>query len=78
MSIFSKIFGGGEKEAAKLWPVVEKINGLEKDFESLADEALKNKTKEFRARLAKGESLDDLLSEAFAAVRESASWTAAF
>jgi preprotein translocase subunit SecA len=72
MSIFSKIFGGGEKEAAKLWPVVEKINGLEKDFESLADEALKNKTKEFRARLAKGESLDDLLSEAFAAVRESA------
>ena len=72
MSIFSKIFGSGEKEAAKLWPVVEKINGLEKDFASLDDEALKNKTSEFRERLAKGETLNDLLPEAFAAVRESA------
>jgi len=75
MSIFSKIFGSGERKTAKLWPIVEKINGLEKQFELLGDEALKEKTAEFKKRLVEGETLDDLLPEAFAAVREASKRT---
>lgn len=59
-----------EKKLARLQPIVEKINLLEKDFKKLSDEDLKAKTNEFRNRLSKGESLDDILPEAFAAVRE--------
>ena len=50
--------------------VVAKINGLEPQFEALSDEQLKAKTQEFRQRLAQGHTLDDLLPEAFATVRE--------
>ena len=76
MSIITKIFGdANEKFLKKLQPVVEKINSLESEFEKLPDEKLKEKTQEFRERLAKGETLDNLLPEAFALVREAAKRT---
>ncbi len=72
MSILTKIFGDpNEKFIKSLQPVVEKINILESTMQALSAEDLKNKTTEFKARLIQGESLDDLLPEAFAAVRES-------
>ncbi|MFQ5873450.1 MAG: preprotein translocase subunit SecA, partial [Dehalococcoidia bacterium] len=72
----SKLSGdSNEKELARLEPVVEAINGLEPEFESLSDEQLGAKTAEFRGRLEGGESLDYLLPEAFAAVREAAKRT---
>jgi len=71
MGIFSKIFGSySEKEVKRVMPIVEKINGLEEEISKLSDEELKNKTIEFKERLSKGETLDDLLPEAFATVRE--------
>jgi preprotein translocase subunit SecA len=76
MSFLTKIFGGGEeKMVAGYWPQVEKINQLEKELESFSDEKLKEKTREFRERLQKGEALNDLLPEAFALVREAAKRT---
>lgn len=66
-----KIFGTkNDRELAKLQPLVDQINKLESDFESLSDAALQKKTPEFKERLQKGESLDKLLPEAFATVRE--------
>lgn len=59
-----------EKKLAKIQPLVKKMNGLEEAMRSLSDEQLKAKTPEFRQRISKGESLDALLPEAFAAVRE--------
>ena len=71
MSFLSKIFGSySEKEVKRVMPIVEKINGLEDTISKLSDEELKNKTIEFKERLSKGETLDDLLPEAFATVRE--------
>jgi preprotein translocase subunit SecA len=71
-----KIFGDqNEKYLKKIKPVVEKINSLEKEFEKIPDEKLKEKTFEFKERLKKGETLDDLLPEAFALVREAAKRT---
>ena len=64
-----------EKELNRLRTVVEKINGLEPDFEQFDDGELRAKTDEFKARLKDGETLDDLLPEAFAAVREAAKRT---
>jgi preprotein translocase subunit SecA len=76
MSIFSKIFGQpNEKYLKKIQPLVDRINKLEPDFERLSDENLKKKTAEFKERLKKGETLDDLLPEAFALVREAAKRT---
>jgi len=73
MSILNNLFGNAnEKYAKSVAPIVEKINSLEKDFQNLSAEELKNKTNEFKDRLKKGESLDDLLPEAFASVREAA------
>jgi preprotein translocase subunit SecA len=73
MSILKKIFGDPNKRViAKLQPIVEQINALEKDYEQLTDEQLKNKTQEFRDRLNKGQTLDEILPEAFAVVREAA------
>ncbi|MFA5086802.1 MAG: preprotein translocase subunit SecA [Candidatus Paceibacterota bacterium] len=73
MSIINNLFGNAnEKYAKSALPVVEKINSLESDFKNLSDSELKNKTIEFKERLAKGETLDLLLPEAFAAVREAA------
>ncbi len=64
-----------EKILHSLQPIVERINALEKTFESLTDAQLRAKTDEFRRRLAEGETLDDLLPEAFAVVREAAKRT---
>jgi len=66
-----KIFGDpNEKELKRLQPIVEKISSYEPDILKLDDEKLKNKTPEFKERLDKGETLDDILPEAFAVVRE--------
>ncbi len=76
MSILTKIFGDpNEKYLKNLKPKVEKINSLEKEFESFSKEDFKLKTQEFKNRLKKGETLDDILSEAFALVREAAKRT---
>ena len=74
-----KLLGGlidsNEKELKRLTPLVERINSLEPDFEALTEEGLRQKTADFKAHLAAGESLDKLLPEAFAAVREAAKRT---
>src|SRR5258706_10527774 len=70
-AILTKIFGSrNERELKKLWPKVAEINALEPSIQALSDDQLKAKTAEFKARLAKGATLDDLLPEAFAVVRE--------
>ncbi|MDO5301529.1 MAG: preprotein translocase subunit SecA [Tissierellia bacterium] len=74
MSIIDKIFGSySDREIKKLKPAMEKVLKLEPAMEALSDEQLKAKTQEFKERFQGGESLDDLLPEAFAVVRE-ASW----
>ncbi|MEX1064248.1 MAG: preprotein translocase subunit SecA [Candidatus Paceibacterota bacterium] len=76
MGIFSKLFGDANKRTLdSLQPVIDKINELEPTFESFSLEELKSKTEEFKKRIADGESLDDILPEAFALVRESAKRT---
>ena len=71
MSIITKIFGThSERELKYVNPIVDKIEALEPEFEKLTDEELKGKTDEFKARLHEGETLDDILVEAFATVRE--------
>lgn len=71
MSIFDKIFGSySDRELKRIEPLVAKIEALETSIQALSDEALKGKTAEFKARLARGESLDDIMPEAFAVVRE--------
>ncbi len=71
MGILDKFLSDpNEKELKKITPLVEDINKLEPEFERFSDEQLKNKTKEFKERLKKGEKLDDILVEAFALVRE--------
>jgi len=73
MSFLSKIFGdSNEKYVKSLAGIVEKVNSFSGDFEKLTEAELKEKTKEFKERLAKGEALDDVLPEAFALVREAA------
>ncbi len=69
---FSGLFDSNEKEIKRLQPYVDRTNELEPEFEKLTDDELKAKTGEFKARLADGDSLDDILPEAFAAVREAA------
>ena len=71
MKILNKIFGTySEREIKRIMPVVKKVNSLEEGIEKLSDEELKGKTEEFKGRLKKGETLDDILPEAFAVVRE--------
>ncbi|HET7396528.1 MAG TPA: preprotein translocase subunit SecA [Gammaproteobacteria bacterium] len=71
LGLLKKVFGSrNERLVSGMQRPVARINALEAGFRELSDEALKDKTAEFRARLEKGESLDDLLPEAFAAVRE--------
>jgi len=73
MSLLNIIFGdANKKELTKLQPLVEKVNQLEPSLLKLSDEELKHKTIEFKERLQKGETLDGLLPEAFATVREAA------
>ena len=71
MKIFDKVFGThSERELKRIAPLVDKIEALRPSMQALSDEALRGKTKEFKDRLAAGETLDDLLPEAFAVVRE--------
>ena len=73
MGLLEKIFGThSEHELKRIYPIVDKIEALEPDMQKLSDEELRGKTKEFKERLAKGETLDDILPEAFATVREAA------
>src|SRR4051795_2151708 len=72
----AKVFGtANERELKRLWPVVADINALEAQIQPLSDEQLRARTTEFRGRYLAGEELDDLLPEAFAAVREAAKRT---
>ena len=74
MGLFSKLFGTySDRELKQLNPIADKIEALDGQFSKLTDEQLTAKTDEFKQRLSHGETLDDILSEAFAAVRE-ASW----
>ena len=76
MPFLSNIFGSANDRYIKsLQPTIDRINGLEKDFEKLSSEELKSKTEEFKNRLAEGETLDDILPEAFALVREASKRT---
>ena len=73
MSLFSSIFGThSQREVKRIIPIVDKIEAMGPEYEKLSDEELKAKTGEFKARLEKGETLDDLLPEAYATVREAA------
>ncbi len=75
-TILTKIIGNqNERELKKIHPVVERVNELEAEISSLSDADLSAKTPEFKGRLKEGESLDDLLPEAFAVVREAAKRT---
>ena len=72
-AITDKIFGThSQRELKRIQPIVNKIEALRPDMQALSDEALADKTREFKERLSKGETLDDILPEAFAAVREGA------
>ena len=74
MSFFEKLFGSfSDKELKRIQPLADKVLALEPEMQKLTDEQLQAKTTEFRERLAKGETLDDLLPEAFAVCRE-ADW----
>ena len=74
MGLFSKLFGTySDRELKQLNPIADKIEALDGQFSKLTDEQLTAKTDEFKQRLSQGETLDDILPEAFAAVRE-ASW----
>ena len=76
LGIARKIFGTeNDRKLKKLRPIVEMINGLEKEYEALSNSSLKSKTTEFKKRVQNGEKLDDLLPEAFATVREAAKRT---
>ena len=73
MGLIAKLFGTrSQRELKKIMPTVEKILALEEEYKALPEETLRGKTAEFKERLAKGETLDDLLPEAFAAIREAA------
>ena len=73
MGLITKIFGTrSQRELKKIQPTVDKVLALEEEYKNLSEEALRGKTEEFKARYANGESLDDLLPEAFAAISEAA------
>ena len=76
MNLFEKVFGThSDRELKLIYPIVDKIEKLKPEMAALSDEELKDKTRIFKERLAKGETLDDILPEAFAAVREAAKRT---
>ena len=71
MGLAQKLFGThSEHELKRIYPIADKIESYRESYGRLSDEELKGKTKEFKDRLAKGETLDDILPEAFATVRE--------
>lgn len=73
MKILDKVFGThSERELKRIMPLADKIDELRPSMQALSDEELKAKTGEYKKRLAEGETLDDLLPEAFATVREAA------
>ena len=73
MGIFAKLFGTpSQRELKRIQPIVDKILALEEEYRNLSEEALRGKTAQFKERLSQGETLDDILPEAFAAIREAA------
>ena len=73
MSTFTKLFGThSERELKRIYPIVDKVESYRDQMAALSDDELKAKTKEYKERLEKGETLDDLLPEAYATVRETA------
>ena len=73
MGFIEKIFGThSQNELKRIYPIADRIEAMDADMQKLTDEELRNKTKEFKDRLANGETLDDILPEAYAAVREAA------
>ena len=73
MGLFEKIFGDiNEKEVKKIERIAEQVESYDEAMQALSDDELKAKTQEFKERYANGESLDDLLPEAFAVCREGA------
>ena len=73
MGLIQKIFGTySQRELKSIYPIADKIEALEEEYRGLTDEQLQTKTPEFKQRLQQGETLDDILPEAFAAVREAA------
>ena len=73
MGIFSKLFGTpSQRELKSIYPIVDKIEALEAEYQAMTDQQLQAKTPEFKERLQKGETLDDILPEAFATCREAA------
>jgi preprotein translocase subunit SecA len=73
MGLIQKIFGThSENELKRIYPIADAIEALEEQMHSLSDAELKDKTREFKERLSKGETLDDILPEAYAVVREAA------
>jgi preprotein translocase subunit SecA len=75
LKLFKGLLDSNERELKRLQPLVDEINRLEPEYEQLSDAELRAKTDEFKARLADGEGLDDILPEAYAAVREAAKRT---
>ena len=76
MGFLEKIFGThSQNELKRIYPIADRIEAMDEDMQKLSDEELRNKTKEFKERLANGETLDDILPEAYAVVREAA-WRA--
>jgi preprotein translocase subunit SecA len=76
LNVLTKVFGSkNERELKRLQPLVERINALEPEFKAMRDDQLKALTPKFKERIEQGEPLDDLLPEAFAAVREASSRT---
>src|SRR4030066_1066070 len=70
-TLLGKVFGTkNEREMKRLWPIVEQVNSLETQMTGLSDEQLREKTGEFKKKLEAGSSLDNILPEAFAVVRE--------
>ena len=73
MGVIEKIFGThSERELKRIYPIVDQIESLRSEMQALSDAELKDKTRQFKERLSKGETLDDILPEAFATVREAA------
>ena len=73
MNLFEKIFGThSQNELKRIYPIADRIEALDSEMQALSDEQLKSKTEEFKSRLAEGETLDDILPEAYAVVREAA------
>ena len=71
MSFLTKLFGTySDRELKQIYPIVDKIEALEPEYQALSDAELAAKTPRFKERLANGETLDDILPEAFAAVRD--------